>query len=310
MDQNVVGEIRLLQASIKGSSEAFEGLVRKYQSLVCAITYSATGDIEKSEELAQETFVRAWKNLKQLRDQSRFKFWLCSIAKSTIKNYFRNRKRDIIHKAGVISDAADIPSATPDPSHNLIAKEQQTVVDHALQEIPESYRQPLVLFYRQEQSVSQVAEQLELTEETVRTRLSRGRKMLKQKVTAMVENTLSSTAPGKAFTIAVMASVAGLALKGTAAAAAATTAPAAATGTGITAILSTITAKIVTAAAVLAIGVGAVITYKMMKNTDAPTPPIAQAPLATQHDQPGSTSPPDRNTNGDRTAAVGQRVEP
>jgi len=90
----------LLQASIKGSSESFERLVSKYQSLVCSITYSATGDIEKSEELAQETFVRAWKNLAQLKDQTRFKFWLCSIAKSTIKNYFRYQMRGHFTKPG------------------------------------------------------------------------------------------------------------------------------------------------------------------------------------------------------------------
>jgi RNA polymerase sigma factor (sigma-70 family) len=219
MDHNISGEIGLLQSSIQGSNEAFERLVRKYQSLVCAITYSATGDIEKSEELAQETFVRAWKNLTQLRDQSRFKFWLCSIAKSTIKNYFRDRNRDIIHKASEITDAQAISSDAPDPSHGLIAKEQQAVVDQALQSLPESYRQPIVLFYRQEQSVAQVADLLDISEDNVRTRLSRGRKMLKVQVSEMIENTLKSTAPGKVFTVAVMASVAGIAIKGTAAAA-------------------------------------------------------------------------------------------
>lgn len=272
MDQNISGEIKLLQASIKGSNEAFEKLVCKYQSLVCAITYSATGDIEKSEELAQETFVRAWKNLAQLKDQSRFKNWLCSIAKSAIKNYFRNRKRDIIHKAGVITHVEEISIPAADPAHNLIAKEQQVVVDQALQVIPESYRQPLVLFYRQERSISQVAEQLELSEDNVRTRLSRGRKMLKEQVVKMVENSLSNTAPGKAFTVAVMASVAGLALKGTTAAAATVTtngvSAASSAGGSITTIISGVTAKIIIAAAVAVIAVGGAITYKALNNNE------------------------------------------
>ncbi len=54
-------------------------IVKKYQSLVCAITFSGTGRTDISEELAQETFVRAWKNLTQLRDQTRFKFWLWNL---------------------------------------------------------------------------------------------------------------------------------------------------------------------------------------------------------------------------------------
>jgi len=270
MDQNIAGEIRLLQASIKGSSDDFERLVTKYQSLVCAITYSATGDIEKSEELAQETFVRAWKNLTQLRDQTRFKFWLCSIAKSTIKNHFRDRKRDIISKAGQITDASSISSSASDPAQNLIAKEQQAVVDQALQALPESYRQPLILFYRQEQSTTQVADLLDLTEDNVRTRLSRGRKMLKQQVTAMIENSLSNTAPGKAFTAVVMASVTGIAIKAAAAAAAQTTASAssstAATAGTLAAITGGIVAKILIAAAIIVIGVSAVATYKHFAN--------------------------------------------
>ena len=282
MDKHIANEAGLLQASIDGNSAAFESIVRKYQSLVCAITYSGTSNIEKSEELAQETFVRAWKNLKQLKDLASFKAWLCSIAKTTVKNHFRNQKRDIIHQAGSLDIASAVPSDAPDPADKLVSKEQQTVVDMALANIPELYRQPLILFYRQDQSTKQVAEQLDLTEETVRTRLSRGRKKLKQQVAAMVENTLSNTAPGKVFTTAVMASVAGLALKGAGIAAAATTAGSAATGTGITAVLSTVTAKIVTAAAVLAIGVGAAVAYKMMKNTDAPTPPVAQTSPAIQ----------------------------
>jgi DNA-directed RNA polymerase specialized sigma24 family protein len=51
-------EIELLRASLNGSSDAFEAIVKKYQSLICAITYSATGDLEKSEELAQQAFGR------------------------------------------------------------------------------------------------------------------------------------------------------------------------------------------------------------------------------------------------------------
>ena len=58
---------------------AFEAVVRKYQDLVCAITFSGTTDRNRSEELAQETFLSAWKNLPLLRDFQRFRPWLCSI---------------------------------------------------------------------------------------------------------------------------------------------------------------------------------------------------------------------------------------
>ena len=71
-------EIDLLNASLSGNKEAFGTIVENYQSLVCSITYSATGDFAKSEELAQETFIRAWKELKQLKDLEKFRAWLCT----------------------------------------------------------------------------------------------------------------------------------------------------------------------------------------------------------------------------------------
>ena len=68
MSRERINEIGLLEASVRGDTAAFEALVRKYQSFICGITFSATGDIERSEELAQETFVSAWRDLVHLKD--------------------------------------------------------------------------------------------------------------------------------------------------------------------------------------------------------------------------------------------------
>ena len=88
--------------------------------------------------------------------------------------------------------------------------------------------------------------------------------MLKEQVVAMVEKTLTNTAPGKAFTVAVMAST-GVAIKSTGVAAATAT-----TGTSITAVMSGVTAKVITAAAVVAIAVGVVSAYKRLSQPDQP----------------------------------------
>lgn len=270
MTNNAYDENKLLTACLNGDTTAFEIIVHKYKSLVCAITYSAVGQMEESEELAQQTFVNAWKNLKQLKDFNKFKAWLLSITRNVIRDSFKKHNHDVVSKATPIDNLEEIEAQTPDPSHNLISKEQQAIVFHALQAIPESYRQPLVLFYRQEQSVSQVAEQLDLSEDAVRTRLSRGRKMLKEQVAAMVETTLSSTAPGKIFTIAVMASVAGIALKGAGVAAAETVSAASTNSAASTAtsILGTLTGKVITAAVIAVIAVSSVIIYKNATQTD------------------------------------------
>ncbi|HUW21015.1 MAG TPA: sigma-70 family RNA polymerase sigma factor [Sedimentisphaerales bacterium] len=325
-------EIELLRASLNGSSDAFEAIVRKYQSLICAITYSATGDLDKSEELAQQAFVNAWKNLAQLKDLASFRTWLCSIARSIIRNYFRSQKRDIISRAAPIEEVSPELPDRFEPVEAAIGREQEQVIRQALKQIPESYREPLVLFYREQKSLKQVAEQLALSEGAARQRISRGRAMLKAQVAAMVETTLSRNGPTAAFTAAVAASIAGMAV-GTSSAAAAAASTTGATGAGAA---SALTAKIITVAAVLAIGTAAIITYKKATSqTQSPTPsdtlptvaqpdtPVAPPSIDIKTDiipddtSPGSrtttapeTTPPSRNTDTVLTPAANTETEP
>ncbi|MDA7526282.1 hypothetical protein N8586_04370 [Verrucomicrobiales bacterium] len=75
-------ESTLIEQSLAGDSNAFGGLVREYQSLVRAVTYSLCGNLAQSQEIAQETFVNAWRDLGTLKDRSKFKSWLCDIARN------------------------------------------------------------------------------------------------------------------------------------------------------------------------------------------------------------------------------------
>jgi len=78
---------------------------------------------------------------------------------------------------------------------------------NSLNQIPLEYREPLVLFYREDLSVSAVAEQLELSQDVVKQRLSRGRKMLKQEIETMVEDFLVDSKPAGQFTAGVIAAL-------------------------------------------------------------------------------------------------------
>jgi RNA polymerase sigma factor (sigma-70 family) len=261
-------EIELLTSSLKGDTASFEAIVKKYQSYICAITFSATGDVGKSEVLAQETFINAWKDLAQLKDLNKFQSWLSSIARNVIKNSLRRQKQDFISKATSIDQLKDAGSDISGPVETVITKEQQDVVRLALQQIPEQYREPLVLFYRQEQSIKTVAEQLSLSEEVIKQRLLRGRKLLKGQFASMVETTITRTGPGKSFTAAVITSITGLAIKSSTAASVAAITSKPGSTTGLNTLMSGTTAKIITAAAVVTIGVGAVLTYKHIVKSD------------------------------------------
>ena len=203
----MTNEAELLQASIGGNREAFGSIVERYQSLICGITYSATGNLSRSEELAQETFIRAWKGLAGLKEPGKFRGWLCTIARNVVKTSIKQGTRDVTDSAGPIKDAKQIQSSEPGPVERVISKEQQAMVWSALERIPENYREPIVLFYRQKQSIDQVAAGLGLSEDVVKQRLSRGRKMLKAEIATVVEDVLGRTRPGKVFTVAVIAAL-------------------------------------------------------------------------------------------------------
>jgi len=209
--QNTTSETELLQASLAGSSEAFGTIVHRYQSLICGITYSATGDFGRSQELAQETFIRAWKGLSQLKDLDKFRVWLCVIARNLVKRSLKSERKDIIGVAQPLESVAAFEMSEPGPSEIAISKEQESIVWRALQGIPEKYREAMVLFYREQQSVKQVAAGLGLSADVARQRLSRGRKLLKAEVATLVEDVLGRTGPKKAFTIAVIAALPALA---------------------------------------------------------------------------------------------------
>jgi RNA polymerase sigma factor (sigma-70 family) len=202
---SVSSDAQLVEWSLTGDRAAFETIVKRYQSLVCSITYNATGSLRLSEDLAQETFFAAWKQLAQLREPALLRSWLCGITRFLLGKEFRRQGREPIHAAEPLDVIQESPSLDASPSMLAVTREEEAILWRALERIPDIYREPLILFYREEKSIERVAAELELSEDAVKQRLSRGRKLLHEEVIAFVEGTLSRTAPGQSFSSAVLA---------------------------------------------------------------------------------------------------------
>ena len=200
-DAELVGESR------SGNRDAFGQIVSRYQSLVCSLAYSATGSLSQSEDLAQETFVTAWRQLADLREPGKLRAWLCGIARNLINNSLRRQEREPSYAAEALDLIHETPALEPLPPDDAISREEEAILRRSLERIPEIYREPLVLFYREHQSVKAVAQDLELSEDAVKQRLSRGRKLLQEQVLAFVEGALERTRPDKTFTLGVLAAL-------------------------------------------------------------------------------------------------------
>ena len=202
-----VNDTQLLELCRKGDHNAYGQIVARYQTLVCSIAYSGCGDFSLSQDLAQETFIAAWRKLADLRDPSKLKSWICTITRNLTHRSARKESRSATGRSAPLEAGHDVASAQPSPGEQAISDEEATLVWQSLEQLPENYREPLVLFYREEQSVARVAAALELSEDAVKQRLSRGRKMVHGQLAELVGSTLTRSRPSRVFTLAVVAAL-------------------------------------------------------------------------------------------------------
>src|SRR5947208_4942395 len=110
----------LVAASLSGNRDAFGQIVSRYQSLICSLAYSATGSLGQSEDLAQETFITAWKHLRHLREPSKLRAWLCGIARNRINNCLRREGRQPLAAAESLEIVEESPATDALPTEQTM----------------------------------------------------------------------------------------------------------------------------------------------------------------------------------------------
>jgi len=197
-------DARLVELSLDGDRNAFGQLVTRHQAPVCALAYSACGSISRSQDLAQEVFITAWRQLHALKEPGSFKAWLLGIARNLLRKSFRQQTRNPLAAAEPLDDGLEPGPEFSSPADVAITREEEAIMWRVLEAMPETYRDPMVLFYREDESIAKVAEVLGVSEEAARQRLSRGRAMLNERVAQVVERGLRRSGPTEAFGLAVL----------------------------------------------------------------------------------------------------------
>jgi len=264
-------DANLVLAVRRGDKRAFVEIVARHQAMVCGIAFGILGDLAASEDAAQEAFLTAWRKVHDLREPEKLRSWLGQIARNAALGHLRRtRGHENLEEALSLADHA------PAPDEVAATEEEAALVRDALARLPESYRVPLVLFYRDGQSVRGVAEALSLSEDAVKQRLARGREMLREQMCGVVESVLTRTAPTAVFTMTIAAAIGALATPAAiasgvfaGASAAATTGSSSALSQWLTA-MSTTKASIITAALVAAVCIP--IGYRVATGPRAITP--------------------------------------
>lgn len=175
---------RLVLKSQAGDRAAFEQLVRRTARSVFARLYLETGRADRAEDLAQETFLVAWRSIRQVTNPAGFRQWLFSVAKTVAVDASRHesrRKRDAGRRedSDALGTLADQRAATP--LLELEREESRQRVLAIVRSLPEEYRLPLMLRYLNGSDYQSISRELGLTNGSLRGLLNRGMTLLREK---------------------------------------------------------------------------------------------------------------------------------
>lgn len=170
----------LIARTQQGDPESFRLLIVRYQRPVFALLRRMGFDGDTADDLAQESFISAWRALARFRGDSRFSTWLYRIVYRQGLQYLRHRTRQ---RRLTDTAAAQPTPAAPDTASQA---ELRVVLDVALAQLPPPQRMALALYYFQEQSYEEVAAIMECPLNTVRTHIHRGKQRLRQLLPAEV----------------------------------------------------------------------------------------------------------------------------
>ena len=172
-------EIEVARALLEGHAGAFEEFVEHFRSKIFRYSWLMCGQREDAEEVAQETLLRVFESLSQLRDPERIRPWVFKIAKNAC---LMKRRKSVFAPGHELSLDESIPGTDMDADVQLMRTELRDTLHRAVAELPETYRAVVLLRDLEELSTEETAQILDISADAVKTRLHRGRVALRQKM--------------------------------------------------------------------------------------------------------------------------------
>jgi RNA polymerase sigma-70 factor (ECF subfamily) len=169
-------EVSLLRASLTGETEAWGEIVARYKDAVFGLCLGFMRNRADAEDMTHDAFIRAYDNLRRYHLDKRFSTWIFTIAANLCRNRLRYRKNH-----PVIEPPTHIVGGK-DPAKIVAVEDRQRCVAEALNLLPYGYRAPLILRFYNDLSYREIGEILAIPEGTVKTRIHRGKAMLKEEL--------------------------------------------------------------------------------------------------------------------------------
>jgi len=189
-------DANLVDAALGGETEAFCALARRYQDHVYGVTLGILADFHLALDAAQEAFLCAYCDLPKLKDATRFRAWLCGIARNTAFEVRRDRRRQ--ETLALKASRQATGEAAPSAQQLAVENEERTLVQRGLRHVNDKDREALMLYYADGLSYAEICGFLGVSHGTLKGRLQRGRVALRKEL-IMVERACKDNAPDESF---------------------------------------------------------------------------------------------------------------
>jgi RNA polymerase sigma-70 factor (ECF subfamily) len=179
----------VVESCLHGNRQDYALLVKKYERPVFNIVYRLTGDFEMANDITQETFIKAYRSLRQVRVEFKFSNWLFKIATNLCRDQFKKKKPEAeisLDESIAVTGSVilcDDSNNSLDPEEKLVLKEEQKQVLGAIESLPFLYRKIIVLRYIQDLAYKEIAYILKIPMGRVKVQLHRAHKILRNELT-------------------------------------------------------------------------------------------------------------------------------
>ena len=189
---NTITDQHCIERTLQGETQAFGTLVERYQDFVFTIVYRMVKVREEAEEVAQDSFVKAFESLSSFRGEAKFSSWLYSIAYRKALDSIRKNKK--YRASELIEDITEGDSVFNENAlQSLESAERSKTIQDCILKLPEQEAAIVTLYYFDEQSVKEIAAITELSEDNIKIKLYRSRKklfsLLKHSILPEISNT-------------------------------------------------------------------------------------------------------------------------
>ena len=180
-----LSDAQIIATVLGGDREAYRHLVERYKDRVFGVLLRLVGDRDLAEDAAQEAFVKAYLALPRFRGESAFGTWLVQIAIHAARDRVRRQQRRWQVETAEDDDPVDVAGPANDALANMVRDEDLDRLQLALQQLPEDYREVLVLKHLEEWSFEEIAQHAQASVGSLKVRAHRARRLLRQSLEKM-----------------------------------------------------------------------------------------------------------------------------